>query len=115
MIKEKGISARIKREKRSSSLQSSGTNKSGEREDYSLLLLRTFCALSTFSNFDMVCSIFFFFFFFFFFSQTFRCAVCVFCAKSERALGIGFKTLNNFLREKEREKRETTQQTDRGR
>jgi len=77
MIKEKGISARIKREKRSSSLQSSGTNKSGEREDYSLLL-RTFCALSTFSNFDMVCSIFFFFFFFFFFfSQTFRCAVCV--------------------------------------
>jgi len=67
MIKEKGISARIKREKRSSSLQSSGTNKSGEREDYSLLLLRTFCALSTFSNFDMVCSIFFFFFFFFFF------------------------------------------------
>ena len=34
----------------------------------------------------------------------------VFCAKSERALGIGFKTLNIFLREKEREKRETTQQ-----
>jgi len=113
MIKEKGISARIKREKRSSSLQSSGTNKSGEREDYSLLLLRTFCALSTFSNFDMVCSIFFFFFFFFF-SQTFDVRF-VFRAKSESALGIGFKTLNNFLREKEREKRETTQQTDRGR
>ena len=108
MIKEKGISARIKREKRSSSLQSSGTNKSGEREDYSLLLLRTFCALSTFSNFDMVCSIFFFFFFFFDVRFVFR-------AKSESALGIGFKTLNNFLREKEREKRETTQQTDRGR
>ena len=90
MIKEKGISARIKREKRSSSLQSSGTNKSGEREDYSLLLLRTFCALSTFSNFDMVCSIFFFFFF----SQTSFDVRFVFCAKSERALGIGFKTLN---------------------
>ena len=93
MIKEKGISARIKREKRSSSLQSSGTNKSGEREDYSLLLLRTFCALSTFSNFDMVCSIFFFFFFFFF-SQTSFDVRFVFRAKSERALGIGFKTLN---------------------
>ena len=110
MIKEKGISARIKREKRSSSLQSSGTNKSGEREDYSLLL-RTFCALSTFSNFDMVCVIFFFFFF----SQTFRCAVCVLRKIGKSALGIGFKTLNHFLREKEREKRETTQQTDRGR
>ena len=111
MIREKGIREYTNTERereRSSSLQSSGTNKSGEREDYSLLL-RTFCALSTFSNFDMVCSIFFFFFFFFF-SQTFRCAVCVLRKIGKSALGIGFKTLNHFLREKEREKRETTQQ-----
>ena len=108
MIREKGIREYTNTERereRSSSLQSSGTNKSGEREDYSLLL-RTFCALSTFSNFDMVCVIFFFFFF----SQTFRCAVCVLRKIGKSALGIGFKTLNNFLREKEREKRETTQQ-----
>ena len=89
MIKEKGISARIKREKRSSSLQSSGTNKSGEREDYSLLL-RTFCALSTFSNFDMVCVL----------SSSSSSSLkpfdvrFVLRAKSERALRIGFKTLN---------------------
>jgi hypothetical protein len=71
MIQEKGISEYTNKERereRSSSLQSSSTNKSGEREENSFLL-RTFCALSTFSNFDMVCIIFFFFFFFF--SQTF--------------------------------------------
>lgn len=53
----------IKREKKKQLFTKLAQTKAAEKKTK---LLRTFCALSTFSNFDMV-----FFFFFFFFSDPF--------------------------------------------